>query len=49
MRIEFLKMQGLGNDFLYSNDSAARRLLTWNSSRLRALADRPPASASIRR
>ena len=36
MRIEFLKMQGLGNDFLVFDAAAARP----DSSRLRALADR---------
>src|SRR6202171_1095609 len=37
MRIEFLKMQGLGNDFLVFDAAAGTRL---DSSRLRALADR---------
>jgi diaminopimelate epimerase len=37
MRIEFLKMQGLGNDFLVFDAPAAAQL---DSSRLRALADR---------
>jgi diaminopimelate epimerase len=37
MRIEFLKMQGLGNDFLVFDAAADARL---DSSRLRALADR---------
>jgi len=36
MRIEFLKMQGLGNDFLVFDAAAARP----DSNRLRALADR---------
>jgi diaminopimelate epimerase len=38
MRIEFLKMQGLGNDFLVFDAPAAAAQL--DSSRLRALADR---------
>jgi diaminopimelate epimerase len=37
MRIEFLKMQGLGNDFLVFDAAAGTQL---DSSRLRALADR---------
>src|ERR1700692_4326496 len=37
MRIEFLKMQGLGNDFLVFDAAADTQL---DSSRLRALADR---------
>src|SRR6202051_1256033 len=37
MRIEFLKMQGLGNDFLVFDAAAGTQ---WDSSRLRALADR---------
>src|ERR1700680_664151 len=37
MRIEFLKMQGLGNDFLVFDAAAGAQL---DSSRLRALADR---------
>src|SRR5713226_477099 len=39
MRIEFLKMQGLGNDFLVF-DAPAAADTHLNSSRLRALADR---------
>ena len=39
MRIEFLKMQGLGNDFLVF-DAAAAADARLDSNRLRALADR---------
>ncbi|HWG70792.1 MAG TPA: diaminopimelate epimerase [Steroidobacteraceae bacterium] len=38
MRIEFVKMQGLGNDFLVFNAPAAAA--PWDADRLRALADR---------
>src|SRR5271170_6577097 len=40
MRIEFLKMQGLGNDFLVFDAPAAAADARLDSSRLRALADR---------
>ena len=40
MRIEFLKMQGLGNDFLVFDAPAAAADAHLDSSRLRALADR---------
>jgi diaminopimelate epimerase len=40
MRIEFLKMQGLGNDFLVFDAPAAATDAHLDSSRLRALADR---------
>jgi diaminopimelate epimerase len=40
MRIEFLKMQGLGNDFLVFDAPAAAADTLLDSSRLRALADR---------
>jgi diaminopimelate epimerase len=40
MRIEFLKMQGLGNDFLVFDAPAAAADTRLDSSRLRALADR---------
>jgi diaminopimelate epimerase len=40
MRIEFLKMQGLGNDFLVFDAPAAAADTHLDSSRLRALADR---------
>jgi diaminopimelate epimerase len=40
MRIEFLKMQGLGNDFLVFDAPAAAADSRLDSSRLRALADR---------
>src|SRR3984893_14199761 len=40
MRIEFLKMQGLGNDFLVFDAAAAAADTQLDSSRLRALADR---------
>ena len=40
MRIEFLKMQGLGNDFLVFDAPAAAADAQLDSSRLRALADR---------
>jgi diaminopimelate epimerase len=40
MRIEFLKMQGLGNDFLVFDAPAAAADTPLDSSRLRALADR---------
>jgi diaminopimelate epimerase len=40
MRIEFLKMQGLGNDFLVFDAPAAAAAIHLDSSRLRALADR---------
>jgi diaminopimelate epimerase len=40
MRIEFLKMQGLGNDFLVFDAPAADADTCLDSSRLRALADR---------
>src|SRR3984957_18005705 len=40
MRIEFLKMQGLGNDFLVFDAPAAAADTHLDSTRLRALADR---------
>jgi diaminopimelate epimerase len=40
MRIEFLKMQGLGNDFLVFDAPAAAADAHFDSSRLRALAER---------
>jgi diaminopimelate epimerase len=40
MRIEFLKMQGLGNDFLVFDAPAAAAATPLDSNRLRALADR---------
>jgi diaminopimelate epimerase len=40
MRIEFLKMQGLGNDFLVFDAPAAAADIHFDSTRLRALADR---------
>ena len=40
MRIEFLKMQGLGNDFLVFDAPAAAADVRLDSSKLRALADR---------
>src|ERR1700680_2891551 len=40
MRIEFLKMQGLGNDFLVFDAPPAAADTHLDSSRLRALADR---------
>jgi diaminopimelate epimerase len=40
MRIEFLKMQGLGNDFLVFDAPAAAAGARLDSSKLRALADR---------
>jgi diaminopimelate epimerase len=40
MRIEFLKMQGLGNDFLVFDAPAAAADTQLDSTRLRALADR---------